>query len=403
MNGAADGVPGSAPVGRRVAELRRRAGLTQDGLALRLHRSTSWVKKVEQGARPLDSVRVMREVAAALGIELADLREDLDPTRPGHSAIPALRRALTASRPAVEPPPAQQLRDRVVAVGDAWQTQPKCYSQVAPLVPPLIEQARSAVEDATGDARRGALLTLAMAAQLAQEVAARLGEPDLSWIAAHLALTSAQDADDPTATAVGAWRICHAVMRAGDIEQAGDVAATAATDLAPTLRDAEPAALSAYGALRLVGAVAAARTGEKTDAAALLDDARTAAGRLGADRNDAWLTFGPTNTAVHAVAVAVELGDPATALDVARTIDIGALLTLERQATHRVHVAHALVQRRRDPDALRQLLAADRLNPEGLPHDTLAREIIAGLLRRDRRRQLPGLHHLARRLHVLTR
>jgi hypothetical protein len=106
---------------------------------------------------------------------------------------------------------------------------------------------------------------------------------------------------------------------------------------------------------------------------------------------------------VHAVAVAVELGDPAAALDAARAVDVGALLTLERQATHRVQVAHALVQRRRDPEALRQVLTAERLNPEGLPHDTLAREIVAGLVRRDRRRQLSGLHDLARRLRVLSR
>jgi len=396
------GVDG-APVGRRVAELRRRAGLTQEGLALRLHRSVSWVRKVEQGDRQLDNIRTMREVAAALGVELADLREDLDPGRPGHSALPALRRALTATRPRVQPSSPQQLRAGVVAVGDAWQALPRCYSEVAPLVPPLIEEARSAVDEATGYTRRDALLTLAMAAQLAQEVAARLGEPDLSWIAAQLALSAAQEAEDPTAAAVGAWRVAHAVMRAGDMEEAGDLAAAAATELAPVLRNADPAALSAYGALRLVGAVAASRTGDGAEAAALLQDARATAEQLGDDRNDAWLTFGPTNTGVHAVAVAVELGDPAGALEVASTVDVGALLTLERQATHRVQVAHALVQRRRDPEALRQLLAAERLNPEGLPHDTIAREIVAGLVRRDRRRQLAGLHDLARRLRVLSR
>ena len=40
-----------AVLGRRVAEPRRRAGVTQEGLALRLHRSGSWVKKIEQGRR----------------------------------------------------------------------------------------------------------------------------------------------------------------------------------------------------------------------------------------------------------------------------------------------------------------------------------------------------------------
>lgn len=84
-------------------------------------------------------------------------------------------------------------------------------------------------------------------------------------------------------------------------------------------------------------------------------------------------------------------------------MDPTALLTLERQATHRVQVAHALTLRRRDAEAVRHLIAAERLNPEGLPHDTLARDIVAGLVRRDRGRALPGLRDLARRVRVLDR
>jgi len=120
---------------------------------------------------------------------------------------------------------------------------------VAPLVPPLVQQARSAVEEATGEARRAALLTLAMVCQLGQEVAARLGEPDLFWIAADRARTAALEAEDPTAAAVGAWRVAHAVLRAGHIDETRQVAAAAATDLTTALgTEPAPAALSAYGA-----------------------------------------------------------------------------------------------------------------------------------------------------------
>ena len=388
-------------IGKRVAALRGRAGLTQEGLALRLHRSVSWVSKLEQGRRSLDNVQTLVEVAEALGVELRDLREDLDPVRPGHSAIPALRRALTATRPRVELRPPDELRAAVLAVGDAWQMLPRCYSEVAPELPPLIEEARSAVDGARGDARRGALVTLALACQLGQEVAARLGEPDLSWISAHRALEAAQEADDPVGVAVGAWRVCHAALRAGDLDETRDLAASAAADLQPALRHATDATLSAYGALRLVGAVAASRSPDPDDARSLLGDARATAERLGADSNAGWQTFGPANAGVHEVAVAVELGDPDAALTAARRVVPAHLLTLERQATYRVHVAHALVLRRRDAEAFRQLLSAERLNPEGLPHDTLAREITRGLLRRDRRRRLAGLRDFALRMRVL--
>jgi hypothetical protein len=138
----------------------------------------------------------------------------------------------------------------------------------------------------------------------------------------------------------------------------------------------------------------------RTTLAGLLGDARTTARRIGADRNDHWQTFGPANVAVHEVSIAIELDDPVGALQAARTVDVGALLTLERRATHHVHVAHALTLRRRDAQAMRHLLAAERLNPEGLPHDTLARSIVAGMKRRDRNRAIPGLRDLARRLNV---
>jgi transcriptional regulator with XRE-family HTH domain len=399
-----DGIgDGDVPVGRRVAELRRRAGLSQEGLALRLHRSVSWVAKVEQGRRSLDNVRVLIEVADALGVQLRDLREDVDPTRPGHMAVPALRRALTASRADVQPREPAALRRAVLDVGDDWQSRPRCYSEVAPLLPPLVAEARAAVEASSGDARREALRTLALACQIGQEVAARLGEPDLAWISARLATDAAQAADDPTLTAVGGWRLAHAALRAGDLNETRTLAADSAGALGPVLRDPAPGDLSAYGALRLAGAVAAARAGDEADARRLLADARGTADRLGANRNDHWLTFGAANVGVHEVAIAVELGDPGAALESARRVDVGELLTLERQATHRVHVAHALTLRRRDAEAMRQLLVAERLNPEGLPHDTLARSVVAGMVRRDRRRTIPGVRDLARRLRVRDR
>jgi hypothetical protein len=133
--------------------------------------------------------------------------------------------------------------------------------------------------------------------------------------------------------------------------------------------------------------------------AALLAEARTTADRLGEDRNDSWQTFGPTNVGVHAVAIAVELGDPDRALAAAREVDPSRLATFERQATYRVHLAHALAMRRRTDEAYRHLLAAEQLNPEGLPHDTLAREIVRGLLRRKGRKP-SGLRALASGIHA---
>jgi transcriptional regulator with XRE-family HTH domain len=80
------------PTGRRIAVLRRRAQLTQAGLAMKLHRSKSWVEKVERGVHVVENLATLRQVADALGVPLTVLREDFDPSRPGGSALAPLGR-----------------------------------------------------------------------------------------------------------------------------------------------------------------------------------------------------------------------------------------------------------------------------------------------------------------------
>lgn len=87
-------------IGERIARYRRALGLTQEGLAMRLFRSKNWVTKVERGERPRDSVRTLLQVARALGVEVRDLTGHPwfpEPGGPGHEAVPAIRRALTAA------------------------------------------------------------------------------------------------------------------------------------------------------------------------------------------------------------------------------------------------------------------------------------------------------------------
>lgn len=55
--------------GALVQRLRREASLTQAELAERVKRSTSWVGQVERGARQVDRVSVLRDLARALGLD----------------------------------------------------------------------------------------------------------------------------------------------------------------------------------------------------------------------------------------------------------------------------------------------------------------------------------------------
>jgi hypothetical protein len=179
-----------------------------------------------------------------------------------------------------------------------------------------------------------------------------------------------------------------------------DTATNAVALLRRAFPEPGPEQLSVDGALHLVAAVAVARAGDGKEALALLDQARSGARRLGHDRNDFWMTFGPTNVAIDDVAVALEQGDPARALRHAVAVDPSGLPSLERRSSHHVHIAHAHSLRREDDQAVWALLAAERFNPEGLRYNMLVRELVRSLLRR-RRRPIAGLRALANRLHVL--
>jgi hypothetical protein len=191
------------------------------------------------------------------------------------------------------------------------------------------------------------------------------------------------------------------VLRVDDLEEVHAVATSAVRDLAPRLDEPSPALLSVYGGLHLVSAVAAARASEQATASNYLDRARATARRLGTDRNDFWMTFGPTNVALHDVAVLIEAGNAREALRLGVTLDPSGLPSLERQSTHHVQLAHAYMLRRNDHEAVLELLTAERLNPEGLRYNMLAHDFVRGMLRRERRRVTPGLRGLARRLSLV--
>lgn len=138
---------------------------------------------------------------------------------------------------------------------------------------------------------------------------ARLGDPDLSWIAAHQSIHAAHEADDPALMAASAWRVCHAVLRVDNLDEVYNVATTAAASY-DRCCGSRPQRACRPMALHLVGAVAAARADDQAAADGFLGEARRTAARLGADRNDFWMTFGPTHVAIHDVAVLLERGDP---------------------------------------------------------------------------------------------
>jgi hypothetical protein len=168
------------------------------------------------------------------------------------------------------------------------------------------------------------------------------------------------------------------------------------------MADNEPSAetLSLYGAFHLVLAVAAARENDRSAARGFLDVARAIADQLGTDRNDYGTEFGPSNVAIHAVGIAVELGDAGEALELAREVDTENL-SPERRSRYLIDLATAHAMRRQIGEALHDLQEAEQIAPEQVRSHRVAHDVMRDLLQLSGPRPRPELRDLAERLGVL--
>ena len=151
----------------------------------------------------------------------------------------------------------------------------------------------------------------------------------------------------------------------------------------------------------MVAAIAAAQRGDGDGAGAAMATAREAAAIYPVDGNSFDTEFGPTNVALHAVAVAVELGRSGEALRAAAAV-APERLSMERRARFLMDVARAHAQARSAPQAVRALMQAEQLAPELVRFHALSREMVRDLVRRGRGGLTPELGGLARRMGVTS-
>jgi transcriptional regulator with XRE-family HTH domain len=400
---------GDLTLGERVAELRRRRGMSQRDLAAEVGRSESWVSQVERDVLPVDRSSVLQALADGLGVPVRDLRSDeVEAEAPSAESrgmtLSALRLALTG-------PPAlttvlgtddndqvdvAQLRTRV---DDGWElTHQSRFDALGRQLPPLLADLERASRVGKAGERSEASRLLASAYLAAAAAFARQDEADAAWVAADRAGRSAESAGDPLGSVASAVRMGHAFITLRRLDQAERVAAEAIRALSPLAErhDCSPETLSLYGAMHLILSVVYAREGNRQATRRTLDQARQIATRVGPGRNDYNTEFGPTNVELHAVAAAVDLGDAGEALDLARQIDATGL-SPERQSRLHLDLARAHLQRRHLGEAVAALLDAERAAPEQVQTHTFARDTARELLNLTGRRATPELIELARR------
>jgi transcriptional regulator with XRE-family HTH domain len=403
----------STPIGERIAYCRRRRGLSQVKLAGLLGRSESWLSQVERGARSIDRISVLIEIAAVLNVPVTDLTpEPLIPRRPEeHPTVRAIRTALNSSgslylRLTVASEDkagrAPDLGDLQAQANQAWElTHASRFADLEGLLPTLIVEAEMVARTLKGPERKAAFRILSEIYQATAAVMAKLRQTDLGWVAAERSISAAEHADAPLHAAAGAFRLSHVFLSGNHPDEALQTARSSAQALEDAVSDGQPELIALWGALSLAGAVAAIRARNEEAGRECMGKAEEAARRLEVDDNDYFNTeFGPANVALHAVSVAVELGDAGEALKRAETVD-ASKLSLERRARFLIDVARAYGQRRKASEAVRALEEAEGYAPEEVRSNPFVHQLVRDLLRGERRRPNPNLRALGRRAGAL--
>jgi hypothetical protein len=286
-------------------------------------------------------------------------------------------------------------------LGRAWSAcQQAHYSVAVHQLQPLLTHAHQAVQHHRGAKQLRAYAILAMAHHLTATILARNGETDLAWIAADRGLSAAQHSGDRLVVGSLFRSVAHSLLSCGRFAEAQSVTSDAASYLTAARDPVSPEFLSVYGTLLLVGAMAAARDGQRSAVQEYLQSSARAAEQLGQDANYLWTAFGPTNVAIHQVSTAAELGDVQVALDLGTSITVSGL-PVERQVRHKLEVARAHSARNRADEALGMVLDAEQLSPEQVRDHFIPRQLVNTWVRTLRGKPSSQLAGLAQRLQIL--
>lgn len=374
--------------GDRIARYRKLRHLTQRALAERASLSYSLLTKIEQGVKPA-SPAVLAAVARALSVQTIDLtgqpyltelqQDELD------GLIQPIREALDLYDLGVDPEVAPRGIAALAAEADQLcalvrDTQLK---DAARALPALITEVTTAAHAAPSDE---AWRVLASTYRTAYDVTTKLGFPDLCVVALDRMAWAAERASDPVLAGVRQYLRSLVYLRAGQFRM-GQRLVTVGMDV---LSQADPDKTRdvAVGQLHLGAAVLAARSGDGDTAAGHISEASRMADMTGEAGRVHWLSFGPTNVAVHEVATLAEQSKYAEALEAARGVVIPENWATSRASAHLAEVARAQLWTGRPDASLLTLQRARVMAPQQTRYHPMVRETVTGLV--SAHRSTPG-------------
>jgi transcriptional regulator with XRE-family HTH domain len=379
--------------------IRRRRGLSLDVVAGLAGISKGYLSRLETGQRRFERRGLLDDLAAALGCSVADLTGQpyLPPDRATVDALatlPGIQLAIyDCTLHDVPDMPARPVNELAGLARQAnAHCDEACYALAGRDFGAVLSELHVHVAAGNADTRRAALAALVDACLAASGTVRVLGHAELAVATARRGYDAAQLLGDPGLTAFAAMQRAGALIRIGARHRAatvlGDALVAVEPTADPTAADTRPA--QAAGMLHLASAQLASREGRAGDADTHLEQAAELAQRTG-ECNDLNFHFGSANVTAWSVSIAVELqrGPVAaerTALDTPRLA--GVLGSADRRAGLHFDLARGWAQTEgaRDAEAIRHLDAADRIAPQRIRNDPIARDLVLVLDRRARRR-----------------
>lgn len=394
-------------IGERLRFYRQAKGKTQAVVAGLAGVTEDYLSQIERGLKT-PTIMLLHRFSKILGVRVSELLGEsaTEHDEAVHPVGYAVQRALTSYPSVSGSPDLADLRGRVDAAWSIWQGSPHRFTEASQLLPDLITDIQAAQRglgtSASADQRREAQRISADLYFLLRTFTKRIGRTDLSLLVADRGLLAAEAADDPVRIATAKWNLGHILLAQGQPDGAEDVAIRAVEDLERATADGDLDAVAVVGALWLVSVVAAVRNDDPWTARDRIREKAWPAARMVGDANVMWTVFGPTNVKLHALSVEMEMGEAGEALRLADDIDMSDTPSLERKTTFALEVARCYEQRRDDPGVFLHLVNAEASGPEDMRYNTLARDLVHGLLKRARPTYAPQVRELARRIDLLA-
>ncbi|PPK63492.1 helix-turn-helix transcriptional regulator [Actinokineospora auranticolor] len=373
-------------VGVEVAKRRKALNWTQRKLAEEAVVSLSLVKKVEIGQAP-PSPAFIAAVSRALGTGAAELMSL--PRRPegrtgyhSHSGIGPLRRELAGYKQDAgdvsQLDALPILAARVSHVSNLRHA--TTFDQLGSQLPGLLYALRLKWQRSEGAELERTFGLLAEAYYAASQYAYKLGYVDLSSLAVDRYEWAAAQSGDQLAVLVGDYQRAGELIATADWDAALTLLETSRGNIEGQLGGADPAILAVWGNLHLKSGLAAARAGNQVLADEHLTEARETAQRIGADRDDYRLCFGPTNVGIWSVGLAVELCNGAEAVRRSVNFRIPDGTPRERAGHYYIDLARGFLYNGDRKKSLAALDRARKISPEQTRHHPMVHETVRTLL-----------------------